>query len=670
MAVRSRRLRPWAWVSLDKSDDDPANLLSNIAGSLSLAGLLGEDEPTAIHSTSGSAISHGVPRLVRALKPDSDPGILVLDNFEALQRRDSIDVVGAVFHQLDGRLQVAVASRSDLKLPTAALRPRGAVFELNADDLALSEREAELVLQASGIHSGYDLGSVMARTEGWPVGVYLTALAMRVGSPSTEVLSVGGNDLYIAEYLRNEILDHIAESRVTFLTRTSVLDQLSGSLCDAVLEITGSGRVLEDLESSNLLIVRLDRTREWHRYHHMFQELLQAELRLREPEAVAGLHARAADWFEANEILEAAIHHAQAADDLGRVARLVVSVARSTYAAGRSDTLLQWLDWLDRSGQVGHDPAVSAIGALACSLAGDRMGVERWVISDDVSNPVARLACAFQARSGTGSIIEEMRMAREALAGGSGWLPAVAVAEALALLWEGEIERADAMFAEAISMAEIMATPTATLGLAERAIIAMESGDWSSAEDHSRRSLRLTLDGGLEGYVTSALGFVAAARLARRHNDIDKARELLAQAATLRPRLNTALPGISVQVLIEMAKGYLELSDTAGARLVLRDAQDIDNKYPDLGHLPQQLDQVRRELTTAPGTIGPSTLTTAELRVLPMLATHLTFPQIAERLFVSRHTIKTQAMSIYRKLGAASRGEAVELAREFGFLGV
>ena len=157
---------------------------------------------------------------------------------------------------------------------------------------------------------------------------------------------------------------------MTFLTRTAVLERLSGPLCDAVLGTGGSGRVLERLEDSNLLLVPLDRRREWYRYHHLFGELLLAELERREPKLIPQLHVRAARWCEANGLPEAAIDHAQAAGDADRVARLVATLGRPTYAAGRVDTVRRWLAWLEERGLVDRYPQVAVLGAWVQALVG------------------------------------------------------------------------------------------------------------------------------------------------------------------------------------------------------------------------------------------------------------------------------------------------------------
>jgi LuxR family maltose regulon positive regulatory protein len=268
-------------------------------------------------------------------------------------------------------------------------------------------------------------------------------------------------------------------------------------------------------------------------------------------------------------------------------------------------------------------------------------------------------------------MIDEARQAREDFPAGSEWTPACLTVEGLGWLWMGQPERADSLFSLATTMTEpVKAVPTATIALSERALIAIRARDWANAEAASTASLRLVLDHGLDGYSTSAIAYVVAARLARHRNDIQRAREMLARAVRLRPQLNSSLPGISVQTGIEMARAHIELAEVAGAKLVLRETRVILDQCTDLGVLASEWDELDRSLARMePGKVGPTSLTTAELRLLPLLASHHTFPEIGDRLYISRHTVKTQAMSIYRKLGASSRSEAVRIAAEIGLLG-
>jgi LuxR family maltose regulon positive regulatory protein len=347
-------------------------------------------------------------------------------------------------------------------------------------------------------------------------------------------------------------------------------------------------------------------------------------------------------------------------------------IGRLTYSTGRSDTVFGWLDWLEEQGRISNYPGAAALGALAAALTGDVLRSARlFDLLDDTSHPLARLVGALRAPSGVEAMIAEVRQARDDFPPGSEWTPACLALEGLGWQWLGDLDQADSLFSHAITMTEpLLAVPTATIALSARAMIAMQSRDWATAENACSASLHMILDHGLDGYSTSAITYVVAARLARHRNDVPRAREMLAQAVRLRPQLNSSLPGISIQTGIEMAKAHIELAEVAGAKLILRETRVILDEFPDLGLLPAQWEELNQSLASMePGKVGPSTLTTAELRLLPLLASHHTFPEIGERLYISRHTVKTQAMSIYRKLGASSRSEAVRIAGEVGLLG-
>jgi LuxR family transcriptional regulator, maltose regulon positive regulatory protein len=193
---------------------------------------------------------------------------------------------------------------------------------------------------------------------------------------------------------------------------------------------------------------------------------------------------------------------------------------------------------------------------------------------------------------------------------------------------------------------------------------------WSDADDHTERALGIVTDGRFDEYWTSALVYAWAARVALRRGEVGRARGWLDRAMALRPLLTHVLPVVSMQALLELARAYISLTDTAGARAVLRQAADITQRRPQLGVLGEQAEQLRVQLDTmAVQSIGASALTTAELRLLPLLPTHLSFREMGDRLFVSRHTVKTHVTSIYRKLGVSSRTEAIERMEVLGLHG-
>ncbi|HET7519219.1 MAG TPA: LuxR C-terminal-related transcriptional regulator, partial [Actinomycetes bacterium] len=489
-----------------------------------------------------------------------------------------------------------------------------------------------------------------------------------------------GNDRFVADYLRSELLDRLPPETVSFLTRTSVLERLSGPLCDAILDTSGSGEVLESLATSNLLLVPLDRQREWYRYHHLFGELLGAELQRREPELVGQLHLRAAGWCEANGLAEMAIDHAQAAGDTDRVARLVTSLIRPTAAAGRVDTVRRWLAWFQDQGLVDRYPAVAVQGTWIFALWGQPAAAERWADAaergrsdgtlPDGSTMDGQLALlrALLCRGGVDQMGADAQAGLAGLSPASGWRAPALLLQGTSYLLGGEPQRADPILADAVEVGiSDHAMPAVAVALAERGLVAIQDHDWDQAERFADRASTIVQRGHLDDYVLSAVVYAVAARTAAHRGEAERAHGQLARAARLRPQLTYATPQLAVQTLLELGRAYLGIGDAAGAKVTLREANDILRLRPDLGVLPKEAEELESQLDTVHEQIlGASSLTRAELRVLPLLATHLTFWEIGERLYISRHTVKAHAGSVYRKLGVASRGEAVQRARELG----
>jgi LuxR family transcriptional regulator, maltose regulon positive regulatory protein len=676
--------RPVAWLCVDRGDNDPVVLLAGIAAALNRVQPIDPGLFGALASPGGSVAATLVPRVVSALSAMPEPFALVLDHVELLHNPACRDAVAELAVRLPGGRQLVIASRDDPPLPRALLRARGQVVDVGVDDLAMDHREARALLEGAGVRlDEADMTELIRRTEGWPVGLYLAALAIRAdGRRAVAEPVFAGDDRLVADYLRSELLSRLSPKTVSFLTRTAVLDRMCGPLCDAVLGTRGSGRLLESLERSNVLLVALDRHRDWYRYHHLFRDLLRAELERREPELVHQLHARAAGWCEANGMPEMAIDHARAAGDADRVARLVASLAFPTYAAGRVDTSRWWLQWFEDHGLVERYPPIAVIGAVTHALLGDPGRAERWAAAAEraplqetlpdgstMESWLAHLRMIL-CRDGVHSMRHDAELARGGLAPGSPWRASALLAEGISYLLDDEPDRADPILAHAVDVAtDTGALPAAAVALAERAIVAIERDDWGDAETLAGRALTIVQDGHLDNYAASPIVFAAAARTAARRGDPPRAQKNLARAARLRPLLTYAIPAYAVQTRLELARAYLALADAAGARTVLREVRDVLHQRPDLGTLPQQADQLRSTLDTIHATtVGASSLTTSELRLVPLLSTHLSFREIGERLHISRHTVKTQAISVYRKLGVSTRSEAIERAHEVGLL--
>jgi LuxR family transcriptional regulator, maltose regulon positive regulatory protein len=672
-----------AWVSLDRRDNDPVVLLSYLAVALDRVEPVDPGLFRTLASPGAASAASLVPRFVASLSSMARPVAVVLDNLEQLANQDCLDAVAEVALRLPDGSQLAMASRARPALPEALTRPSGLLLEVGPDELAMDGQEARALLEHAGVRpSEAQVAELLERTEGWPVGLYLaSSAAAGQGRRATPGTAVTGNGHPGAAPAPAGLLDRLSEPTVTFLTRTAVLDQLSGPLCDAVLGVSGSDRVLASLADSELPLVEVDRRNRRYRYHQLLRELLLAELERREPERVPELHRRAADWYEAQGLPELAVDHGQAAGDADRVARLVVSLAFAAYAGGRVETVRRWFGWFEDRGLVDRHPHLAVLGAQLEALGGGAAAAERWAAAAERGRSAAPPDATLDAsmallqtllcHDGMAGMRADAAAAWSGLAPDSPWRATALLMEGIGHLLDGQPDLAEPVLARVGGVAEQHgATPAATAALGERAIIAMERRQWEEAGRLAGQALGALEDGHLEGYGVAAFVHAVAARAALAQGEAVRAREHLARAVHLRPLLTSAMPHRAVQTLVELAQAYLALDDVAGARTALRQADEIIRRRPDLGVLPGQAADLRAALDrVGQGTPGASSLTAAELRLLPLLSTHLTLLEIGERLHLSRNTVKTQAVSIYRKLGVSSRSEAMARVRELGLLG-
>jgi LuxR family maltose regulon positive regulatory protein len=684
-----RDKRAFAWVSIDERDNDPIVLLRHIAAALHEVEPLDDYVFDALGPSGDSMWTAAVPRLGAALASRERPVVVVLDDAHLLRSRDSTAAVSALVDHLAGGSMLVLAGRVQPRLRIAALRASGLLLELGVEDLALSRREARLLLASAGVDLGEgDVEELVRRTEGWAAGLYLAALALRDrngenGSPH-DVPLFAGDDRYLADYFRSEYLSRLAPEQLTFLRRTSVLGRMSGPLCDRLLERTDSAGELASIEKANLFLVPLDRHREWYRYHHLFHDLLTRELTECQPELVPVLHRRAADWYEENGDPESALEHADASGDADRVARLVASLALPVYYSGRLNTVESWLDRFGDEDQRERYPAMAVIEGWIHALQGEATEAERWLalatrggdggVQPDGSEsvrPWIALLRAAMCGDGVERMLRDAEGALGELPTDSQWRPTGLLLHGAAHVLMGDDERGDAILADAAETAERLgATDTHVVAISERSLLAAARNDPLAAEMLSLRAHALVEEGRLDGYVTSCIELAATAAALLRHGRWDQARACLTAARRLTPFLTHALPWFAVQTRLELARTHVALRDAHGARTLLSEARQILRVRPQLGILPAQLEALQGEVETMPEVAnGNGTgLTGAELRLLPLLATHFSFREIGERLHVSRNTVKTQAISVYRKLGVSNRSDAIEQAGRLGLV--
>jgi LuxR family maltose regulon positive regulatory protein len=676
----------FAWVSVDEADNDPKVLLSYIAEALDAVEPIGQRVFDALASPVSSVPGSVVPRLGAAFSSMTSPVVLVLDDVHVLRNSECRAALSVLADHVPDGSQLAFAGRAQPPLPIARLRAEGMITEIGPDDLSLTRDEASSLLRSAGLAlTEDDVAELHERTEGWPAGLYLAALYLRQGgSLASAAFSFGGDDRLVSDYMESEFLSRISLQQRAFLTRTAVLERMCGPLCDAVLDVAGSAAVLADLAGSNVLLVPLDRRGDWYRYHHLFRDMLLAELGRREPGLMPVLRRRAASWCLDNSMPEAALEYCMAAEDVDGAARLVGPLTVSAYRQGRVTTIQQWHGWLeDRGGIEGH-PMAAVLASFFSALMGRPVDAERWADAvdrwqygdparpdDPPAEAWAIMVRAALCRRGVERMRADADEAVRRFAAESFLTPTPALMQGIARVLCGDLDGGDASLEDAVRVGEQVGSPEdVAVALCERALVAMARSQWDRAEVLAERAGTVLRQAGIEESFATPLICALRARTAMHRGDVPAARRELLIAQHLRPLLTSALPYLAVQARLGLARVHLALADPAGARTLMREVDDLLRRRPGLGTLAEEAKAVRAQLSQDRGSSSPgaSALTAAELRLLPLLSTHLSFPQIAEEMFLSRHTIKSQAMSIYRKLGAPSRSQAVARSRELGLL--
>ncbi len=671
-----------AWVSVDEADNDPKVLLAYVAEALDAIEPVGERVFDALASPASSVPGSVVPRLGSAFASMTSPVTLVLDDVHLLHNSECRAALSVLADHVPIGSRLVLAGRAEPPLRTARLRAEGRILEIGPGELSLTAAEAALLLRAAEVVlDDDDVAELHRRTEGWPAGLYLAALYLREGgSLPGAAASFGGDDQLVSEYVESEFLTRISSSQRAFLTRTAVLERMSGPLCEAVLDLPGSAAALVDLARSNLLLVPLDRRGQWYRYHHLFRDMLLAEAERLESGLIPVLRRRAAAWCVRNNLPEEALEYSMAAGDVDTVARLVEELWLPTYRRARITTLQRWFRWLDDRGGFEDHPRAAAYAALLAMTTGraadaEQMAyaVDRWR-SEDVTRAgnhlIEGLAAALRAllcRDGVKQMHADADEAARQFAAAGIVRPMTGLLQGIAHILSGDLDRADVVLDEAVRAGQEIGTPdTIAQMLCERSLVAMARNQWNHAEALAGQARARLDQAGLEDATVCA----AQARVALHRGDVPAARRELVSAQRLRSLLTYTQPHFAVQTRIELIRAHIALADISGARTLMREVDDVLKLRPGLGILAGEAEVLRARLVQVRGSAvpGASALTAAELRLLPLLSTHLSFPEMAAEQFLSPHTIKTQAISIYRKLGVSSRSQAVTRARELGLL--
>ncbi len=646
------------------------------------------DSRPFVHLSGGRARADGT--LIRRLQSVMPfvlsavgPCVVVLDDAHLVDADALRELVEEAEQELCYGSTLALASRTSLALPLGRSRAHRNLIELGVDELALTSTESAVLLRRAGLELDVDtVRALVDRTGGWPAALYLASLVAREADDPSAVKRLRGDDHRLAQYFRDEVLSELSPSQVEFAVRTSVLDELSGPVCDSVLDCRGSGAALRELAQACPLLRPVDPAHERFSWHRLIRETLQAESRRIEPEMIPVLHARASSWHLIRGDREKAIAHAIGAHDCTLSGDLLWPAVVEYVSQGRNAIVQSWLAEFSRAELNEHAPlglaaAFSSLaagnGAEARHLAVAAAAAIERAPGDPAESPLGASLAGIEAMVGSSGVAGMADAAARACAlepGDGPWRSTYLLLRGTALYLSGQRTAAERVLEEAADLSAVTAPAIMSISLAQAAMIAIERHDWESATDLTDRAADVIEARTLAESPLCALPFAALAASRAQAGRIDEAKLDLRRGIDLSATLGDDMAWYGAQTRLLLAHASVGLADVVGARTLLAEASRLARRTEGAVVFGDWFDSAWSDMDAfaEERLAGPSSLTIAELRILRFLPSHRSFREIAEQLGVSANTVKTQAHAVYRKLGAASRSEAVERAADAGLL--
>ncbi len=486
----------------------------------------------------------------------------------------------------------------------------------------------------------------------------------------------------MAEYLTEEVLAHLDPGTRRFLTRTSILERFCAPVCNAVVGEEGSAARLEEMAHSNLFLVPLDEERCWYRYHHIFSDLLRAELARAEPDLASELHRRAGEWHRAFGTVDEAVHHLLAAEDWTGAEELVAESWLGYVNEGRLPTIRHWLDQVPDE-VIGRHHGLLAAAAFIAALSGQRERCAHWLALADASDHAGPVPGGFRSLRSVALLVHcfgfsDFGTARAAAAEvedlepdpSSPWHATASLFSGLVAYLAGEGARARDALERAARASRDRLPVVEVTALAQLSLLACDRGRLDEAEELARAARRTVEEHNLSGSPQVSPAFTALGRVLAGRGRLAEALVELQRGLDLRhgvPFLSS-LP--TVQHLMVHAPVRFAAGDGDGARALIDEARGLLDAHPDATHLRELVDRIKATMdrATQRSFARGEALSPAESAVLELLPEVPTQRQIGARLHLSPHTVKSHVRAIYRKLGVSSRGDAVARAREAGLL--
>jgi LuxR family maltose regulon positive regulatory protein len=664
-----------AWLQIEETDADPARFWVSVTAALGRSdpALASRLEPVVTGALGAGQVI--VPALVNELEALDDRIVLVLDDFHLV---DDVQVhrhVEQLIELCPPQLTLVLITRADPPLRLGRLRVRGRVREIRARDLRFDPAEAAALLgPAAGGLDDEQLGGLCERTEGWAAGLVLAGLSLATTDDRDRfVETFRGDDQLVAGYLTDELLAALDPDERRRMVEAAVLHRLSGPLLDAVTGSSDGAAWLDALAARNQLVIRLDATGDWYRYHHLFRDLLLVEARRSIPDRVPELHRRAAAWFEASDHPAAAVDHLLAAGDRERAMYLMRFVGPDLLGSGQLRTLRNLLARMSAGGEL--DAICLILSGWDHYLTG-RYDVAQLLLDRAVAtlpadiDPMRAMPLRINLALGTGDVATALAGAREVVdAGGlEARASELTTATGAAFTWAGLAQEARAVLAVALVTTQAERRVTAhAMALVAAAVVELHDAGDAAAHTAARRALDFASTSGLGEYhgiapaiaIAAATGPPGATAVA----DVEHAVVLARRATTM----------LGLVFVLTVAGDVLLREGLVAGRDLLDEAGRTIARCPDPGITRPLLDRVAaRHRLARPQPVRPAglveQLSERELAVLRYLPSTLSLPEIARELYVSPNTVKTQCSAIYRKLAVTSRQAAVQAAREHHLL--
>ena len=678
--------RRFAWLSLDEGDDDPARLWWHVVCSLQRAcpDLDGEDMLDELRAQVPDITATVLPMLINALAALPDPVVLVLDDYHVISEPDCHEQIASLLSHLPSSALMVLITRSDPPLPLALMRARGALAEIRMRELRFTPPEAAaLVRTASDIElSPPDAADLVARADGWAAGIYLAALSLQSHpSPADFVRNFTGGNRFIVDFLADEVLGRQPAEVRRFLTRTAILTRFCAPLCDAVTESSDAAKIIEVLERENLFVVPLDDSRQWYRYHHLFAQVLHAELARTEPEIIPDLHERACTWHRAWGAVGDGVSHALAAGNPAEAVDLIARHWHGYVNAGRVRTVQGWLDSLTDD-QIAAYPLAAHCGAWAAALSGDPDQVHRWLRVIEAGHHEGPLPDGLQSLDSSAALLrgvygfDGLRVMRESARQaadleddpGSVWYTLARATLGFSLYLSGEFSEAATVLEEAVA-SPASRTLIGVLAFSVLSLVMLDTGQPARAQELAGTATDLASHGELRDMPQCSLAYAAAGAVHAAGGLLEEGRAELQHAVRCRRAVPKISPWATLEATLLLLRVELDLGDVAAAADLIREANDVLTLFPEGTRFQQvRLARLRRRLAALQTANRTDTLTERELAVLQLLPGPLSLREIAEKLYVSVNTVKTHAQAIYRKLGVSTRDDAVNRGQDAGIL--